>query len=334
MTWQIRQTFPTSLLGLLLFAAAAPAQLHFPEPLVDAGTVHSGQPLVLRFEFDNTGEQTVEIQDAKSSCGCLKPRFPRGSIQPGAKGWVEVEINTLSQPAGPTSWRTELTYHEGKEVKTAALQVHAQLVREVSAEPAALQVFTNQALHSQITIRDIRAKGFAVTSVRASSPHLQLRSKSSTANEGGAVVHLHQVELNIAEEYPEGRHEEVVSIYTDDPAYPELKVPVTVVKTARLRINATPGNLIFSATPGQPVASRVILVRDAENQPVVIDKITADHPAIQCSSAQGPGAMATLKVRIDHEHLPAEGLQNTVYVEISQPIRQTLVIPVKVHMAH
>src|SRR5262245_46809348 len=130
--------------GILLAAAStAPAQLQFAQTTVDAGTVYSGVSLSRKFEFVNAGKQAVEILDGKASCGCLKPRWAKEPIPPGGKGTIEVDINTLSQPPGPTAWGIRLSYRESNgPVQEAFLQLNVKLVCEVSAYPAALQLFT------------------------------------------------------------------------------------------------------------------------------------------------------------------------------------------------
>src|SRR5262249_20580844 len=85
-----------ALIVLALSASAGWAELRFVQPSVDLGVVHTGPKLVQRYEFINDGPQPVEIIDARTNCGCLRPRLSQSTLQPGEKGWLELQINTLS----------------------------------------------------------------------------------------------------------------------------------------------------------------------------------------------------------------------------------------------
>ncbi len=59
----------------------------------DFGTIEQGTPQEHRFTFTNTGEADLVIVDAKSSCGCTVPEYPKTPIAPGAKGEMLVKFN-------------------------------------------------------------------------------------------------------------------------------------------------------------------------------------------------------------------------------------------------
>src|SRR5262249_3144817 len=90
-----------------LFPASANAELYFPQPQVQAGEVRSGTSLARRFAFVNRGADAVTITELKAGCGCLTPRLGPGTVslphtyRPSEGGEVLLEVNTLSQAAGP-----------------------------------------------------------------------------------------------------------------------------------------------------------------------------------------------------------------------------------------
>jgi hypothetical protein len=312
--------------ALLISGAAARAELLLPRPRADLGDVHAGPALVQRFPLVNDGSQPIEITAAKASCGCLKPRLSKQILEPGEQGWVEVEVNTLSQPVGPNAWRIDLKYRVGDRPAAAAVLITATLSKDISVEPAALTISTDQAIAHEICVTDLRARPLTVTVVRASSPHLHVTLQPPCRDGQGHAVRV--VKLEVAADYPEGRHDEVVSLFTDDPAYAELKVNATITKRARQRISATPAEVTLSAPAGQPLPSRIVLIRDSQNEKVVIDKVTADNPGIVCRWAEGPDHMATVKVQVDPERLSTSS--GVVSVHLTQPTDQTVIIPVSV----
>jgi hypothetical protein len=316
----------TTVVLVFLFTSVARAELRFDQPVQDAGEVRGGPTLTRRFEFTNAGPRTVVITETKPSCGCLKPRLSANHFGPGEKGWVELEINTLSQPAGPVAWQVRLTYDDGDKPTEAVVQVHGQLTKEVSADPAALTILTNQSIGGEIAVTDRRAAPFHVTSARGSRAALRV---TVDAVQPDALAGRYVVRLTVAEDFPEGRHDEVVSIFTDDPAYAELKIPVTVVRRARERVTATPDVVTIVAASGQPLPSQLVLIRSEDETAVAIESAVADDPAVTCRWATGPGNMVTLRVLIDRGKMKDPKLNATLRVVVSEPVRQTVSIPVR-----
>jgi hypothetical protein len=312
--------------GLLLAPPSASAQLHFAEPAVNAGTVLAGKPLSGQFEFHNAGAQPIQFIDAKPSCACLKPQLPQQPVPPGGKGTIEMAVNTLGQPAGPSAWAARIQYRQGDRTAECTLVLKADLIAEVSCEPAALQLLASQTLQAQVIIKDTRPQPFAIRSVQTTSPHLKAVAKSPDATNSGTRW---AIRIEVTDDYPDGRREEIVSIHTDDQVYRELKVPVTIVKTSRQRVSATPAEVKLEAVPGQ-AAAKVVLLRDADGQSVVIDSVTADNPVVSCSWASGPGSMATLKVRCASVSASADVLRTTLRIQVKEPVAQTLTVPVEV----
>ena len=49
------------------------------------------------FKFTNTGSEPLIIEDAKGSCGCTVPVYPKEPIKPGETGEIEVEYSPGKQ---------------------------------------------------------------------------------------------------------------------------------------------------------------------------------------------------------------------------------------------
>lgn len=65
----------------------------FAEKEFDFGTIDQGTPQEHVFKFTNTGDSDLVIVDAKSSCGCTVPEYPKTPIAPGAEGEMLVKFN-------------------------------------------------------------------------------------------------------------------------------------------------------------------------------------------------------------------------------------------------
>lgn len=310
--------------------ASARADLHVMQATVSAGEVRAGTILTHPFTFTNQGNETIEVLGTRSSCGCLTVLLEERVYKPGESGRLLLQVNTLGERPGDNSWSVRVVYRKGNQIQEATLQMSAQVVKEVVVQPASLTVHTDSVVGHPIVVTDLRAKPLTVTQVQTSSARLKARAGEQTRDDAGHVIRT--IYLEIAVDCPEGKHDDVVNIYTNDASYPLLCVPVTIVKRARQRISATPREVTMTIPASQPIPSRIVLLRDKDNQPVVIDRIEADDPAVQCTWAQGPSNAATVKVRFEVPRANADGLRSALRVHVKQPVAEVLTIPVVVSL--
>jgi hypothetical protein len=314
--------YKITVLLLVLLTTQAPADLHFTGPEADAGTVRTGTALTHTFTFTNTGPDPVTITDLRASCGCLTPHLEKRTYQPDEQGAIQLEVNTLTQPAGLQSWRLTVSYRDGATAREQSLRLNAQMVREISVQPAALVLIATGALQHTITITDARPHPLTVTAARSTAPALRLAIRTPVS-----VGHT-TVDVLLGADYPEGRHDETISIYTDDPSYRELRIPVTVDRRSRQRIIARPHEVQLEKVQGQPVLTRIVLLQDRNNQPITVDSIKADDLAVSARWAAGPGNMATVRVIIDQKQLHGATLNTTLHIHLTQPTSAEVLLPV------
>ena len=60
----------------------------------DFGKAGEGEKVDFSFRFRNTGNHPLIITDARASCGCTKPTWPKEPIPPGATAAIKAEFNT------------------------------------------------------------------------------------------------------------------------------------------------------------------------------------------------------------------------------------------------
>ncbi len=328
MVWMPRTALEVVLLVSLTFLICSPtrADLRFLEPAAEAGEVKAGTPLAHRFDFVNDGPEVVEITGIHAGCGCLTPRLDRHTYQPGEHGTLLLEVNTLSQPAGNHHWKVEVAVRDGQQAREFVLSLSARVITEIIVEPTAMTVFAEAAMDHAILLTDLRPRPLLLTAVRSSSSRLKARLIDEYRDEAGHVVR--KVKVAIGDDFPEGRHEETVSLFTNDPVYQELKVPVTIIKQPRQRFRVSPNPVSLIGRAGQPVPARVVLVRDREGQAVVVDQVRADHPGIHATWAGGPGAMATVKISLDRAQMPVGTLTSALHIHLSKPVPEVVTVPV------
>ncbi|RMF28619.1 MAG: DUF1573 domain-containing protein [Bacteroidetes bacterium] len=70
------------------------AKITFEEERFDFGRVSEGTVVEHTFHFTNTGRVPLLISDARSTCGCTVPEWPKNPIPPGGKDSIVVRFNT------------------------------------------------------------------------------------------------------------------------------------------------------------------------------------------------------------------------------------------------
>ncbi len=89
--------------GAATAAPATPAgpltSIKFDEETHDWGTVMDGEKVTHVFKFKNTGNEPLVISNAKGSCGCTVPEWPRDAIAPGKSGEIKVVYDSKGKGA-------------------------------------------------------------------------------------------------------------------------------------------------------------------------------------------------------------------------------------------
>jgi len=81
--------------GLLAQAAVeSGAKIEFKKETHDYGTIDQYADGTCEFTFTNTGNEPLVISNAKGSCGCTVPSWPKEPIAPGATGTIKVKYDT------------------------------------------------------------------------------------------------------------------------------------------------------------------------------------------------------------------------------------------------
>lgn len=322
-----RRGLPILLIFLALPPVPARAELRFERESASLGTIKSGLPVVCCFAFVNAGNEPVEIVEARGECGCVVPRLGKRTFAPGERGEVPVEMNTLGESAGPHRWHVYVTYRDGGTLKLVPLQVVAEVVTEVSVQPAKVSIHTSGPVRHVLRLTDLRPAPLAIRSLRTTSPHLKATAEEPRRDRLGHCVIT--VRLDVTASFPEGQHEECLHIDTTDPVYQELKVPVTVVKRSQQTVSALPASVEVRGRVGQPLPARLLLVRSAADMPLDLGDIRCDHPAVACRWAKGPGNSATVRVEVDARKLRGREMNTLIHIHVVAPAREVVSVPVR-----
>lgn len=302
------------------------AVLHCPTPVAVKGEIKGGPPLAHAFELTNRGAGLLTITAVEAGCGCLRQSLSSGVLKPGESAKLTLEVNTLTQPDGPNRWQVAVQYSS-----TAAgvqpqhgellLQVTATLVREVTVTPPQIGFSTTGAASQSLTISDKRCKPLSVLKATSSSPSLVIEITPRAAGKDQLLL------VKLAADAPVGHRDEAVVLLTDDPEYPELRVPVRVLKRAAGAITAAPESVAVRFAAGQTEVSTLVQFRSTAGKSIGIASVQSDLPAVKVKWSPGNGTTAVVRITVT-ETAASQAGQSQVRVKFAEPAGQEIVIPV------
>ncbi|MGY5848851.1 DUF1573 domain-containing protein [Salegentibacter sp. F14] len=112
------------LAGASVATAQNTAKMEFKTETIDYGEIKKGSDGVRVFEFTNTGNAPLIIENVTSSCGCTIPKKPEEPIMPGETGEIEVKYDT--KRLGPI--RKTVTVYSNSDVPTKALKIKGKVI--------------------------------------------------------------------------------------------------------------------------------------------------------------------------------------------------------------
>lgn len=101
---------------------------------VDYGTLEQhGEPLRV-VSFTNTGTEPLVIKNARGSCGCTVPTWPKEPILPGETS--KIEIRYATNRTGKINKNVTITTNENGEFSTHKINVIGNVLKPESEESA------------------------------------------------------------------------------------------------------------------------------------------------------------------------------------------------------
>lgn len=321
-----------TLICLLSAAVASPQMgpLQCAEPVANKGDLKSGPALAHTFELTNRGTGTLTITKVEASCGCLRQSLTSGVLLSGEAAKLTIEVNTLTQPAGQNRWQATVNYkveapNSPAQPGEMLLQITATLTREIVLDPPQLAFSTTSGASQNLTLKDTRVKPLKVIKASTSSPFL-------TAEPGPRIdapngEHNQTIAITLLEQAPVGHRDETVILLTDDPDYPELRVPVRVLKRASASVIATPETVSVRFGADQAEISSLVRLSSTDGKPFGIATAESDHPAVTLKWSKETGTVGAVRVIIGESSANQSG-SCKVRVKLNDPMQPEIVVSV------
>jgi len=107
--------------------------MKFEEVEHDFGTINEGDIVRHTFKFTNEGKTPLVITNAKGSCGCTVPSYPKEPIAPGATSEMVVKFNSNGKPNQQTK---TVTVTANTETGTEKIKIKASVTPKPKTEEA------------------------------------------------------------------------------------------------------------------------------------------------------------------------------------------------------
>jgi hypothetical protein len=107
---QIMKNIALSFFLVIITQIGMAQNIQFETFEINYGDITKGANGIREFKFTNVGSVPLIIQDAKGSCGCTVPTYPKEPIMPGASSVIKVKYDT--QRVGPFTKYITLTTND------------------------------------------------------------------------------------------------------------------------------------------------------------------------------------------------------------------------------
>lgn len=106
-------------------------KFQFNEMKWDFGNIVDGDVVEHVFEFVNSGDAPLIISNARGSCGCTVPEWPRTPIAPGESGSIKVSFSSAGKVGNP---KKQVTITSNAVPNTTVLNIQATVAPKPAAE--------------------------------------------------------------------------------------------------------------------------------------------------------------------------------------------------------
>ena len=281
------------------------------------------------FFFRNQGQNPVEIAELKPSCGCLAPTATPRIIAPGETGRITLPVRTANEPSGLREYLVTVRYLDPnpREVTLTCRMLLPQ--KKLLIEPRVVMVMGQPAptaVH-EVAISDFREgrpqQPIQIARIEATPAFVQASlAVQSTGEE------LSQTRLNIRFDgtQPPGQHRGLVAVFTNDPDYPVIQIPVVVGS----RIISSPGSAGTAPVEAPRARSAPEMGRVVINRNVLSESGAADLQITAPANWQ-TGAVEAWPPQLNATYVPAKVTDNSsTTTENTDPQTQKLSLRVGV----
>jgi hypothetical protein len=239
----------------------------------DFGVLPKGTVKTHTFAMTNIYAVPLKLTQPKASCGCVTVTEYTGKLEPMETGYIKIQIDT-AKVDGKKTVKLPVTFSNttatGEHYEsTADLEIRADIRSEVRMEPGQIEFNTvafGEALTKTTNLTYTgRMRGWTIKSV----PNKLLDIEVVNVNVRGAISY--NIAATIKKDAPSGQISEEIILKTNDPATPEIRIPVTGKIEAPYSLN--PGNTVRLKTPVDVETRQHVIMSSSNGKMFKIAKV-------------------------------------------------------------
>ncbi len=200
--------------------------LVFHQYQIDLGRIQPTSEVRGTFVFENRGQSPVTIEKVTPSCGCLQPQLSKEELAVGETASIILRMQPANEMPGQKEYFADIAYSD-PQPRTVRVTFRLELPeQQMSVRPRALVVYqnTNEPTTHELSVSDTRPRPANILNAATNSNYAKVELLDVQEQpEFGRVT---QLKVTISPDLPPGRHEATITIETDDPRSPVLRVPM------------------------------------------------------------------------------------------------------------
>lgn len=274
-----------------------------------------------RFAFQNRGAVAARITGVRTSCACVTAEYPEDTIAPGAEGAIEVKVRLEGKKPERHRFLVTVTYEAGT-IQTAQLVIEVTKPPFVRLYPPSLTLTLGSGKTSgAVAILDDRPEPLIIERTTASAG---LRAEIVGPEKADDCWRFSlRIEASPTS-FPSGESHGLVLVKTNDPANPELRLPVTVIQPPRLRV--VPALVTFAGS--QATVEARFAIEDGQGKEVKIQSFAPPIPGVRVETNHAPNGACVIRLTADRgiveaAHFPIE-LPMQVLAPVAAKVSVTL----------
>jgi len=302
--------------------AEANPHIVFEETEHDFGTLGKQQTVKHTFVFKNEGDDTLVIENIKTTCGCTGTLLSEKEISPGGTGNVEVTFK--SGHSGGKKKKSILVYSNDPKSPQVRLYIMADVTIPVEVRPASLYWVAETNVESLRSVELLYRPdlGINIVDLESSSPSFTASVKPNNDAENPSYL----IEIDYDGKLPVGTFRETLTVLTDNPEHQKLVVSIRGKVTGPVRI--MPDTVNFGVVKDEVTLTRVVRVYSTKQEDFEVTGVEASSPIISTDFSK-MGTLNRYEIRVQLKETPPPGaFSEKLLVKTNDPSEDTLEVPV------
>ena len=225
-----------TIFGLMVYLlspvkAFATPNLTFSDTYFNFGQIYQNQKVEHLFTFKNTGDQVLNIEKVKTSCGCTAAILSEKLIKPDESGEINITFNSGLRQG---SQKKTIYVHSNDPVERI-VQLIIEAFVKVDLEASPPRVYFNQAKAGQtvtqeVVLKNSGEKSIAIQSIDTTPSSFTVKIITEETKLPVSLKQKASLTITVAAEVPTNspRVTGRVTIKTDSQTTPQVIIPITV----------------------------------------------------------------------------------------------------------